>query len=92
VYEIEIYDDKDGNSELKDWLRELKHRTDRGIKDSRIILNQIHYCIERIKSDSTYASEDIAKHIIEDIWELRPDRYRVMFFTSVRKPKKLQLE
>lgn len=80
MYEVEIYEDKEGNSELKDWLRELKHRKDRGIKDSRITLNQIHYCIERIKSEGTYAPGDIAKHIIEDIWELRPDQYRVMFF------------
>jgi hypothetical protein len=56
------------DSELKDWFRELKHRKDRGIKDARIILNQIHYCIERIKLEGTYAPEDIAKHIIEDIW------------------------
>lgn len=29
MYEVEIYEDRDGNSELKDWLRELrpdKHR------------------------------------------------------------------
>ncbi len=80
VYEIEIYEDKDGNSELKDWLRVLKLRKDNGIKEARIILNQIHYCIERIKSEGTYAPEEIAKHITEDIWELRPDKYRVMFF------------
>ena len=79
MHEIEIYEDKDGNSELKDWFRELKLRKDRGIKDARVILNQIHYCIERIKSEGTYSPEDIAKHIIEDIWELRPDKYRVMF-------------
>lgn len=80
MFEIEIYEDKEGNSQLKDWFRELKHRKNRGIKDARIILNQIHYCIERIKLEGTFASEDIAKHIIEDIWELRLDKYRVMFF------------
>ncbi len=46
MYEVEIYEDKDGNSELKDWLRELKRRKDKGIKEARIILNQIHYCID----------------------------------------------
>lgn len=80
MYEIEIYEDRDGNSELKTWLRDLKRRKDNGIKDARIILNQIHYCIERIKLDGTYTPEEIVKHIIEDIWELRPDKYRIMFF------------
>jgi phage-related protein len=82
VREVEIYEDTDGNSELKSWLRELKYRKDKGIKDARIILNQIHYCIERVKSEGTYAPEEIAKHIIDDIWELRPDKYRVMFFQA----------
>lgn len=82
MYEVEIYEDKDGNSELKDWLRELKRRKDKGIKEARIILNQIHYCIERIKLDGTYTSEEIAKHIIDDIWELRPDKHRIMFFQA----------
>jgi hypothetical protein len=54
VYEIEIYEDSKGNSELKDWLRELKHRKDKGNKDAKITLNQIHYCIQRIKSEGTY--------------------------------------
>lgn len=43
-------------------------------------MNQIYYCIERVKLEGTYVPEEIAKHIIEDIWELRPDKYRVMFF------------
>jgi hypothetical protein len=59
VYEIEIYEDRDGYSDLKIWLRDLKRRKDNGVKDARIILNQIHYCIERIKSDGTYAPEEI---------------------------------
>lgn len=80
MYEIEIYEDSKGNSELKDWLRELKRRKDKGNKDAKIVLNQIHYCIQRIKSEGTYAPQNIAKHITEDIWELRPDKYRVMFF------------
>lgn len=54
VYEVEIYEDKDGNSDLKDWLRDLKCRKENGNKDCE-----------------TY---------FEDIWELRPDRHRVMFF------------
>jgi len=80
VYTIEIYEDRDGDSELKDWLRSLKKRKDKGVKDARITLNQIHYCIERVKVDGTFVPEEIAKHITEDIWELRPDDYRVMFF------------
>ncbi len=80
--EVKIYEDKDGNSVLKDWLRQLKLRKDNGVKEARIILNQIHYCIERIKLDGTYVPEEIAKHITEDIWELRPDKHRVMFFQA----------
>lgn len=82
MFVVEIYEDKEGNSELKDWLRELKIRKDKGIKDARIILNQIHYCIERIKLEGTYAPEEIAKHIVDDIWELRPDKHRVLFFQA----------
>ncbi|KRE92739.1 hypothetical protein ASG89_33010 [Paenibacillus sp. Soil766] len=80
MYKVEIYEDEYGDSELKDWLRELKRRKNHGIKEARIVLNQIHYCIERIKWEGTYVPGQIAKHIVDDIWELRPDKYRVMFF------------
>lgn len=73
VYEIEIYEDKEGNSELKDWFRELKYRKDRGIKDARIILNQIHYCIEILLNHFRKETQKTPTREIKKALKLRDD-------------------
>lgn len=80
MYEVEIYTDENGKSELADWIAALKRRKDRGVKEARIQFEQVIYCIERIRVDGTFVPEEIAKHIDEGIWELRPGYNRVMFF------------
>jgi phage-related protein len=49
-------------------------------KDLRIQYKQIAYCVELLKNQGTNMPTNIAKHIQDDIWELRPGNNRVLYF------------
>ena len=76
MYEIDFYEDKDGNSEIRDYLKELKLK---GSKDSKINSNKIWESIELLAKNGTYIGYPYVRHIKEKIWELRPLRNRIFF-------------
>lgn len=76
MYEIHFYQDKDGREPVRDFMRELESRTD---KASRVTYGQFAQCIRYLSEYGTRAGEKVAKHLDGEIWELRPDRYRVLF-------------
>ena len=49
-------------------------------KDARIQFRQLTLYIELLQNNGTNMSENITKHIDEDIWELRPGNNRVFYF------------
>ena len=79
MFKIEIYEDKNGFSELNDELMELARKAPEN-KDARIQLNQIVYCIDLLKRQGTRLPDKITKHLQGDIWELRPGKNRVLYF------------
>lgn len=79
MYNIIFYEDKNGYSELYEELMKIAKGTENN-KDLRIQLKQITYCIELLKNQGTKLPINIAKHISEDIWELRPGNNRVLYF------------
>ena len=79
MYNIIFYEDKHGYSELNEELMRIA-RGAANNKDLRIQLKQITYCIELLKNQGTKLPINIAKHISEDIWELRPGNNRVLYF------------
>ena len=49
-------------------------------KDARIILNKFNDYIQALKDyGANNLPNNYAKHIIDNIWELRPKRYRILF-------------
>lgn len=76
MYEIIFYSDKDGYSQLLEYLADLKGRTD---KDSRIKLKKINEYIFMLSKSGTLLPANIAKHLDGEIWELRPIRDRILF-------------
>lgn len=76
MYEIRFYRDKAGRSPVRDFMRELESRTD---KESRVLRNQFAQCIRYLRQYGTRAGSKTVKHLDGEIWELRPDRYRVLF-------------
>ena len=71
-----FYEDRDGYSQLIEYIEELKSRTD---KDSRIKLNKINEYIFMLAESGTLLPANIAKHLDGEIWELRPIRDRILF-------------
>ena len=79
MYNIIFYEDKNGYSELYEELMKIAKGAENN-KNLRIQLKQITYCIELLKNQGTKLPINIAKHISEDIWELRPGNNRMLYF------------
>ena len=76
MYYIEIYENANGRSEIKEYIRELQEKRD---KDSRIKVNKIISYIRMLKDKGITLGEPYIKQIEGDIWELRPIRNRILF-------------
>lgn len=64
-------------------VRELIEMLDAGTsKESRVTLDKLYYQIERIENKGTRAGTGVTKHIKDDIWELRPAKYRVFYIVD----------
>ncbi len=80
MYRIVLYEDARGHSPVNDFMEDLNKKAGND-KSSRVLLKQITFRIGLLEALGTRSSEDITKHIRNDIWELRVGRNRVMFFT-----------
>lgn len=76
MYNIEIYTDKYGKSEIKNYITKLKSNND---KNSKIKFNKIVAYIRMLENNGICLGEPFIKHIINNIWELRPLRDRILF-------------
>lgn len=83
MYNIIFYEDKDGNSELYNFIQLLIERTKNNDKNARIQLKQIRTHIGYLEQKGTRAGDKYVKHIQGDIWEIRPCDNRVLFFVWV---------
>lgn len=76
MYEIYFYRTRDGKEPVRDFMRELETRTD---KASWVTREQIKQYLDYLRALGTRAGPKIVKHLDGEIWELRPNRYRVLF-------------
>ena len=76
IYDIYFYEDKDGFSPVYDYIQTLSQKTD---KDSRINHKKINDYIQVLSLHGKAAGEPYIKHIVDEIWELRPIRGRIFF-------------
>ena len=79
MYKIEFYEKSDGTSDLWNFLEKLRQKAQTN-KDARIQLKQIRLHIQLLQENGTRLPNSITKHLIEDIWELRPGNNRVLYF------------
>ena len=77
-YEIEIYEDKKGQSQIMDWIKELDRNP---TKENKSTLKKLYYQMERLEYDGTFVGEPLVKQIEGKLWELRPIPNRVFFAT-----------
>ncbi len=79
MYDIEFYEKQNGESELWNFLELLRVKAANN-KDARIQYKQIVFYIDLLKQHGTILPYNITKHIVDDIWELRPGVNRIFYF------------
>ncbi len=79
MYQIEFYADADGYEPVKEFLTNLqaKRHSD---KTARILSQKILTHIRVLQEYGTRAGLPYVRHLDGDIWELRPQPERVLFF------------
>ena len=76
MYEIEMYEDKNGHSEVYEYINGLNKSNNKG---NRIKLKKITMYIELLSKHGLTLTEPYIKKLDKDIWELRPLRDRILF-------------
>lgn len=76
MYQVEIYEDKNGKSEIKDYIKNLQTKKN---KDAKIKVNKIIAYVRMLEKKGLTLGNNYIKHIEGDIWELRPIRDRILF-------------
>ena len=79
MFNIDFYETSDGYSDIQDFLESLRAKAS-SVKDARIQYGQVARCIELLQENGTNLPAQIAKHLDDEIWELRPGDNRVLFF------------
>lgn len=84
MFEIEFYEDKNGYSEIGEWLMELDKKANTN-KEYRIRLKKIAEYLEILRQYGTYIGEPAVKKLVgTEFWELRPTRDRVIFIHTLK--------
>ena len=80
MHQVEFYADSQGNEPVKDFLVELQAKRDSD-KSARILSEKILTYIRVLQEYGTRAGMPYMRHLDGDIWELRPQPERVLFFS-----------
>lgn len=78
MYEIIFYEDKNGKSDVMDFITRL-NQSARTNKESRINLNKIIAYMDLLEEMGTRVGEPVTKHLGGEIWELRPLKNRILY-------------
>ena len=76
MFDIEFYEDKNGKSEVYEYIKELNKSNS---KNNRIKLKKINMYIELLSKHGLTLTEPYLKKLNKEIWELRPLRDRILF-------------
>ena len=79
MYEAKFYRDKNGKSEIVEYLDELKKKGETS-KNERVNRDKILAYIGALEQFGTRIGQPIVKHIEGQLWELRPIANRIFFF------------
>ena len=78
MYEVIFYSDADSNEPLAEYLTELRQKS-LSDKDARINLNKIIAYIDLLEEHGTWIGDPVVKYLVDNIWELRPLKNRILF-------------
>lgn len=79
MYRIEFYEKENGESDVWNFLEELRAASATS-KDARIQYKQMMLYIQLLEQNGTRMPDNITKHLGDNIWELRPGNNRVFYF------------
>ena len=79
MYNIDFYETMEGFSDIREFLDSLRSKAGT-VKDARIQFSQAARYIQLLQNNGTNLPVEIAKHIEDEIWELRPGSNRFFFF------------
>jgi len=79
LFNVEFYEDRQGRQPVKEVLLELRDSAQTS-KDMRIQYEKMLVCIKALETYGIKIGEPYVKHIVDDIWELRPLSRRILFF------------
>ncbi len=78
MYEIEFYSDERGYSDVEEFVKELREKSDLS-KDARINFNKVVAYLDILEEMGTRIGEPVTKHLDGEIWELRPLANRILY-------------
>ncbi len=76
MFDIEIYEDKNGKSDVYEYIQRLNKSKS---KENRQKLKKINMYIELLSEYGLTLTEPYIKKLDKEIWELRPSRDRILF-------------
>lgn len=76
MYIIELYEDSNGNCELEEYFKYLRNSKS---KIDKIQSNKIRMYINLLSEYGFELKEPYIKKIDKEIWELRPQKNRILF-------------
>lgn len=79
MFDIQFYKDKNGKSEIIDYLDMLQEQA-KTSKNAKINREKILIYLKALSEYGTRIGHPVVKHIDGDIWEIRPLRTRIFFF------------
>lgn len=77
MYEIIFYKDENGKSEVQEYIKELRSKKET-IKDCRIKYEKIDLYLQLLTRFGLNLGTPYIKHLIRDLWELRPLKDRIV--------------
>lgn len=78
MYQIEFYEDKNGKSDIIDFIKDLNVKANTN-KESRINFNKIVAYLDILEEMGTRVGAPVTKHLDGEIWELRPLKNRLLY-------------
>lgn len=78
MFEIIFYEDKNGNSEVIEYIRNLERKKNTN-KESRINFRKTVAYFDALQELGTRVGEPVTKHLEGEIWELRPLKNRFLY-------------
>lgn len=76
MFDVEFWEDSKGFSDVADYIEKLSKKKD---KESRINIRKITAYIDVLSEKGELVCYPIARHVVDDIWELRPLAKRFMY-------------